>query len=376
MGVCERLKPAKSNDQLGDEITLLAGQINAACYSFLKLIAEFDNRDAWAAGGIRSCGINLGSAREKIRVAHCLESLPKINVAFSLGEISYSKVRAMTRVATDDNEDFLLMIAQHGTASHMEQKDVSAETFSEQTSSDNVVSLEFPYANKRAAALITMAEHYLASATNAEGVKSLAGSERCQIMLHVDINTLQSQPSDNKYCNIDNKHWISPETAKRLSCDASLVTVLEDDKGNVLNIGRRSRTIPPAIQRALSLRDATCRHPGCCTSNYLDAHHIQHWADGGETSLDNLLMLCRHHHRGLHKGEFSISVENAAVVFTTAKGKRLEPSIYPQFPQNVTPNFDNVFPLINKNTAVTQWRGEVMDFGMAVDGLLYKDNHT
>jgi len=85
-------------------------------------------------------------------------------------------------------------------------------------------------------------------------------------------------------------------------------------------------------------------------------------------------MLCRHHHRGLHKGEFSITVENAAVVFTTANGKRLEQSVYPQFPQNTTANLGNVFPLINKNTAVTQWRGEVMDFGMAVDGLLQKDN--
>ena len=125
MGVCEVAlnlseRSKQSNILLSDEITLLAGQINAATYRLLKLIAE---------DGIRSCahwlnwkcGIALGAAREKVRVARCLEELPKINAAFSSGEISYSKVRAMTRVATNDNEDYLLMIAKSGTASHIEK---------------------------------------------------------------------------------------------------------------------------------------------------------------------------------------------------------------------------------------------------------------
>ena len=120
---------SQDNQTLVDEITLLAGQINAANYRFLKLIAEYDRREAWADFGIRSCahwlnwkcGIALGAAREKVRVARCLDDLPGINEAFAIGEISYSKVRAMTRVATDDNEDYLLMIARHGTAQQMEQ---------------------------------------------------------------------------------------------------------------------------------------------------------------------------------------------------------------------------------------------------------------
>ena len=121
---------ADQNEKLGEEITLLAGQINAGNYRLLKLIAVFDNRKAWSGGGtVRSCvdwlnwkcGIAVGAAREKVRVAHCLQQLPLIDAAFASGEISYSKVRAMTRVATPENEDYLLMIAQHGTASHMEQ---------------------------------------------------------------------------------------------------------------------------------------------------------------------------------------------------------------------------------------------------------------
>ena len=454
MGACELSLSAqsttKNNQELSDEITLLAGQINAATYRFLKLIAEFDHREAWAEDGIQSCahwlnwkcGIALGAAREKIRVARSLEALPKINMAFSKGVISYSKVRAMSRVANNDNEDYLLMIAEHGTASHMEklvgkfqkvehqqlpseeqlnlqtpeetrkmtsyqdddgmwnihaklpaeigalvvkaidaiireQKD-SVQNNADDVSAETSVINESTFEQRRADALSTMAEHYLATVTNGEGSKSLAGSERCQVMLHVDINSLRTDSccSHQEHSNLDNKQWISPETAKRLSCDASLVTVLEDDKGNVLNIGRRSRIIPPSIMRALQIRDTTCRHPGCCSSRYLDAHHIKHWADGGETSLDNLLMLCRHHHRQLHKGAFLIKVEQSTMTFTTANGKPIVQSLFPQFSSSIasvgtSQNFlECQWPLVDTNTAVTRWVGETMDYDMAVDGLM------
>ncbi|NQZ11762.1 MAG: DUF222 domain-containing protein, partial [Algicola sp.] len=115
------------DEQLSSKITLLAAQINAATYLFLKLLGEFDRRAGWAGDGIRSCahwldwkcGIAGCAARERVRIAHCLDELPLINKAFEAGEVSYSKVREMTRVATNDNEDYLLMIAQHGTASHI-----------------------------------------------------------------------------------------------------------------------------------------------------------------------------------------------------------------------------------------------------------------
>ena len=117
---------ADNNDKLGAEITLLAGQINAANYRLLKLIAEFDDSKGWSGGGtVKSCahwlnwkcGIAMGAAREKVRVAHCLENLPLIEASFAAGEISYSKVRAMTRVATPETEDSLMNIARHGTTS-------------------------------------------------------------------------------------------------------------------------------------------------------------------------------------------------------------------------------------------------------------------
>ena len=462
---------AEDDRQLGEKITLLAGQLNAGNYQLLNHIARFDQRKAWSGGGtIRSCahwlnwkcGFALGAAREKVRVAHCLENLPLIDASFESGEISYSKVRAMTRVATPENEDFLLTIAQHGTASHVEKvvakyrnvtcadedkpeidqerdrklvyyqeddgswvvhaklpaeagslvvkaieavatsihqeqqqkteaQDVPAGTFSEPGSetAEQVLEVNDPvddqntHSQTRADALVTMAEHFLATSDqNAQ----LKGSERCQIVLHVDIHTLRAHSEaeyrGHNHCDLDDKRWISPKTAKRLSCDASLVTVLEDEKSKVLNIGRRARTVPASIKRALSLRDKTCRVPGCQSRN-LDAHHIQHWVDGGETSLDNLVHLCRYHHGQLHRGHFSVKVRNSdshaepRMVFSTPAGQEIETSFFPQFPEqskkDAVEALRNLAPEITAQTCVTRWRGEECDYGMAVEALLKRD---
>ena len=114
---------------LEDRITELAAHITAATWQLLELIREFDERDGWGDSGLMSCahwlnwtiGMSLGAAREKVRVAHAIKHLPHISEQFRLGQVSYSKVRAMTRVATPENETYLLMIATHGTASHIER---------------------------------------------------------------------------------------------------------------------------------------------------------------------------------------------------------------------------------------------------------------
>jgi hypothetical protein len=123
------LSPSPSLDTLERQITELTANIHAATYRLLCLIAEFDRRHGWAQWGVLSCahwlnwkcGVGLVAAREKLRVAHCLDHLPAIAEAFRTGEVSYSKVRAMSRVATPENEDYLLQIARHGTANHVER---------------------------------------------------------------------------------------------------------------------------------------------------------------------------------------------------------------------------------------------------------------
>ncbi len=115
--------------QIEDEITELYAHVNAATYRLLELIRELDKEEPWGAWGLNSCahwlnwkcGVGMVAAREKVRVARALEDLPQISERFRKGEVSYSKVRAMTRVATPDNEDYLLEIAEYGTASHVEE---------------------------------------------------------------------------------------------------------------------------------------------------------------------------------------------------------------------------------------------------------------
>jgi len=455
------------NEMLGQEITLLAGQINAANHRLLKMIAEFDRREAWGGGGtVRSCahwlnwkcGIALGAAREKVRVAHCLEDLPQIDTSFAAGEISYSKVRAMTRVATAKNEDFLLRIAQHGTASHVEkvvakykgvqttdeeakeceqdnerklvyyqdqdgmwviharltpeagalvvkaieavakqeqeekqeqlqegEKDVSAETFSEVVEEEQPNRYQELLQHTRADALAKIAEHFIATMSLSPGLQGLKGSERCQVVLHVDINTLrqhgQAGSVAHEHCHFDDKHWISPRTARRLACDTSLLTVLEDEQGRVLNIGRKARTVPANISRALKLRDPTCRFPGCCETRHVDAHHIKHWVDGGETSLENLVTLCRYHHRQLHKGNYRIEVENTGaeqqLIFSTPSGRKIKTSYFPQFPDVSAETSRSalavIAPEVDSGSCVTKWRGEDCDYSMAVEALIARD---
>src|SRR5580704_6449265 len=117
-----------SLEELEAQITELAGQLNAANYRWLTLIAEYDRRNGWADGKLPSCahwlnfkcGLNLGAAREKVRVAHALVGLPRIAASMARGELSYSKVRALTRIACPATEETLLMIALHGTAHHVE----------------------------------------------------------------------------------------------------------------------------------------------------------------------------------------------------------------------------------------------------------------
>ena len=114
---------------LEDQITELAAHIHAATFRLLELVREYDECEGWGGKGLISCahwlnwkcGIDMGTAREKVRVAHALKVLPQISEEFRRGRVSYSKVRAMTRVATEKNEDYLLMIARHGTAVHVER---------------------------------------------------------------------------------------------------------------------------------------------------------------------------------------------------------------------------------------------------------------
>jgi hypothetical protein len=149
--------------------------------------------------------------------------------------------------------------------------------------------------------------------TNAEALVAMAdlalsgaarpGGERHQVVVHVDDSALAGGAEGG--CELDEGPAIAPETARRLACDSAVVQVRERE-GKPLSVGRKTRSIPPGLHRALKRRDRGCRFPGCENYRFVDAHHVRHWAEGGETSLDNLVLLCRRHHRFVHEGGYSV----------------------------------------------------------------------
>ena len=166
--------------------------------------------------------------------------------------------------------------------------------------------------------LCQIAEHYIATAKT-DGGKALAGHERCQVVLHVSEESL----------HIDGFR-VSEKNMKRFSCDAQVLSVFENKYGEVLNLGRNSRTVSPSLKRVLDMRDQTCRFPGCCAKKHVEYHHVKHWSEGGETEPENLVKLCRFHHDMVHDDHFIIEWQEHDWVFKTMTGELIEAS--PAFP--------------------------------------------
>ncbi len=411
-------------ERIGAKISELCSYIYAAEHRLLTLIREFDEQEGWAHLGFHSCahwlnfkcGIDMNTARERVRVAHALGRLPKVDARFAKGAISYSKVRAVTRIADDTNEDYLLMISKHGTAHHVEKlirlyrraerlQDTEAakerhdnrqmsyhydhdgclvikgrfpaeqgelivkalEMAMEKQYSENAESDVDSMPTRRADALVEVAESYM----NAEPVPN-STADRYQVVVHVAA-ALTDVSAETPH--IENGPHVSAETSRRIACDCSVVGIKENEKGEPLTIGRKSRSIPPAMRRALRLRDEGCRFPGCTNDRFVDGHHIEHWADGGETSLDNLVLLCRHHHHLVHEGGFNC--EKTASGELIFKDQRNTP--LPQWSLLPTVGDDEIDDWLDReffdrgidaDTCRSQWyAGERMDWNLAVGHL-------
>jgi hypothetical protein len=170
---------------------------------------------------------------------------------------------------------------------------------------------------------------------------------------------------------------VSAETSRRMACDSAVVHWRESAAGEALNIGRKSRSIPPATRRALQRRDGGCRFPGCSCHRFVDAHHVVHWADGGETNMDNLVLLCRRHHRLVHEGGFGVGCNSAGVIqFTYPDGREMATGPDSRFRGNVVAikvNNRNHGLDIHSGTLPPLWRGEKMDHSLAVLGLISRE---
>jgi Domain of unknown function (DUF222)/HNH endonuclease len=398
-----------SVDELEDEIATLASHIYAGTCRWLELVAELDRRGGLAGCSTAEwlawrCALTPRAAREHVRVARCLGELPLIHEAFACGELSYAKVRALTRVAEPENEQELLELARHMTASQLERavrayrqvsadeaEDLHALAYSGYTwEPDGSLIVRARLAPEDGALFVraleasrdrlqerewseergsaeprrpTSAEAFVALAETAVASEAAgrSGGERYQVVVHVEADEGASVLEDGPA--------LAPETAERLACDASLVEIVERD-GVPLSVGRKTRTIPPAMRRALQARDRRCSFPGCENRRFLHAHHIRHWARGGETKLDNLVLLCPRHHRFVHEAGYAIrDCGNGRLEFRDPWGAPVVNAPRPP------PGDARLLVERNRDLAIDGETcgcgdGDRMDLGLAVDALL------
>ena len=419
-------------ERLGDEIAELSAHLDAATARLLDLIREFDAGEGWGHG-FRSCadwlswrvGLDKGAARERVRVARALGTLPRLARAFAGGAISYSKVRALTRVATPETEEQLLGVAYAGTAvhverivrgwRHMDRKAEALESARQHTGralhvshdDDGMVVIrgrlapevgalflraleaarETLYQQSRAQArptdsaqdVPTMEQQradalaLIAETALHQGIDPGTPGERYQVVVHVDVAVL-ADSAQVGHSVLEDGVRVPAGTSQRLACDASRVIMRHDDGGRVVEVGARTRTIPPALRRALQHRDHGCRFPGCGL-RFGEGHHVRHWATGGLTTLSNLALRCRRHHRAVHEEGYQVARQpDGALEFRRPDGRVL-PDVPPApevpadplqalFATNVGHGLD-----IDARTASTGWHGERLDVGWAIDVL-------
>jgi uncharacterized protein DUF222/HNH endonuclease len=175
---------------------------------------------------------------------------------------------------------------------------------------------------RRADALVEVCGAWLASKSREEGA-----GDRPELTVIVDLKALEG--ATDARCELPEVGRITPETARRLACDASVSRVITRGPTEPLEVGRRTPVVPASLRRAVTVRDGGCRFPGCDRpAGWCDAHHVVHWADGGETNLSNLILLCRAHHRMAHQG-FSIQMTPSGARFRRPDGSPIEGPAHP-----------------------------------------------
>jgi hypothetical protein len=368
-------------DELDQAIVDLSARINAATYELLVLIREFEDRAGYLKWGLKDaaewlsyrCDLGRSAAYEKVRVARALRTLPAISESFSTGELSYSKVRALTRIAGDHDEQNLLDFALRTTAVRVEERcrelrfgsdasiDIASRAYAnrslrfsrnpdrgtmtvtvdlpiesgqlleralDKARDDGVVETpEFAsesWSTQQADAFVNLVNGYLSGGENEEA----HATDNYLVTIHVDQAALKDG---------NGRSAIPIESAKRLCsrqagprCDGQALVLTEDKQGEPLSIGRKSRIVPTAIKRAvLAKHNHSCAFPGCCNSRFLHIHHVEHWSNGGETSIDNLMPLCTRHHPLVHEGRFRIEKDfQDNWIFVRPEGQVIPPNGY------------------------------------------------
>ena len=439
-------------DALADEIATFAARVDVAEHALLTRLRLFDSCEAWGPLGFLSCahwlswrvGVGLGTARERVRVARALADLPKVDALFGRGELSYSKVRAITRVATPVTEQELIDIALNATAAQLErllrayrrvvdsagatgesererdgQRTQQQRYVRRSETADGMTKIEMQlppeeaaivwdaivsaadaaaevpaeapveapaeasahvsaeararasareFEQRRADAVVDVARAYLAK----DRPRTLGSGY--ELVLVTSKDQLEHGPGGVGGFLRDGTA-VPLHVARALACDGARVDVTLGEHGELLDVGRRSRTIPSAIGRALWLRDGGSRGPGSERRHHLQAHHVKAWVEGGPTSLSNLVLTCPAHHRMIHEGELRVEVRGGELVFVGVRTGRELPARPPKVAtgrelEQLERFLDEAGVQLGPSTNEPRWDGSAMNLAESLDWLL------
>jgi hypothetical protein len=452
---------------LGDEIARTAAHLDAATHRLLTCIRAFDASAEWQRQGALSCahwltwriGLNPGAARERVRVARALGRLPLLDDGLRRGVLSYAKVRALTRVATVENESTLVEMAASCTGAQLEKvcrrlrrvvdviengDRLDDRRYVKQESLENGMVRLSAVLHPDEAALVMQAielARRAAAAPPAKGARAVAGHDgqcshdghdrqgshndgnttdvspetraplipradalvqvaraylagahlhvkaprdqvdsRIQLLVHLDRDPLAADGT--LAATLDDGTRVSAETWRRLACDATIVPVHHGEAGEAgVAIGRRVRTVSPKLRLALWVRDRGCRFPGCSNHLFVHAHHIHHWAHGGPTSAENLVLLCSTHHRLIHEGGFTVRRSaDGELSFADRRGRIVAPAPGAPGAPGAAVGDIGIAALerlnagaglqIDEDTGMSAWDGDVLDYEWAIDALI------
>ncbi len=355
---------------LGDELARIRRQIDRLEAQFIRRLHRFDRgHGALAEGAVSTvswlratCGLTGGAAVDRVRMARVLAELPEAATSFRAGTAPFTNVSLIARLADDVGVESVRTV-EHILTVAAEKLDVGRMRLlvactRHRLDADGVLdednrnhdrrwfacdqtyggvfvlrgeldaeggalvrtaldALTTPCgpnddrtaSQRRADAIVDMASRQLAS-----GALPAVHGQRPHLTVTVAAQSLQGAASQAP-ADLGGVGPIHIETVRRIACDAVRTVATVTDTAAPMSVGRATRTIPAALRTALSLRDKGCRFPGCDRPpEWTDGHHVKHWADGGETSLHNLVLLCRRHHRMVHERGWQIRLEGASRV--------------------------------------------------------------
>jgi 5-methylcytosine-specific restriction endonuclease McrA len=221
----------------------------------------------------------------------------------------------------------------------------------------------------RADALVELAQGYLRG--------DRPDHSPIEVTLTVPASVLRDELTDPVEVGELGEGFVSREAVRRLSCDAGVVEIIEEEQGTPLSVGRKRRTIAGSLRRALQRRDHSCTYPGCTNRLFLEGHHIRHWADGGETSLSNAVLLCSIHHRHVHELGYTVELgPDQRARFRDPQGRRV--AAVPEPPALADLGWPRIRaanePLsINAGTIAGPWDGTRVDYARIVGHLATAD---